>query len=105
MANNAPIYINLVNIFEVFELIEKMISNIKLINDWIISNEKKDFAQVLKNQDVEWLIKLNIAKGVININTLIKIYRRDWINTKFNNSIEIKLFIILLMMILQKKEK
>ena len=53
MANNAPIYINLVNIFEVFELIEKMISNIKLINDWIISNEKKDLAQVLKNHDVE----------------------------------------------------
>ena len=53
MANSAPIYISLVNIFEVFELIEKMINNIKLIKDWIISNEKKDFAQVLKNHDVE----------------------------------------------------
>lgn len=60
----------------------------------MINNAKRDLNQVLKNQDVELIIRLNIAKGVININNLIKTYLRDCIKTKFNNSIEIKLFII-----------
>ena len=94
MAKSAPIYINFVNILEVFEFIEKIINNIRLIKDWIISKEKNDFAHVLKNQEVEWFIRLNIANGVININIFTKIYRRDWIKIKFSNSIEIKLFII-----------
>ena len=94
IANKDPIYINLFNILCEFELIEKVTSNIKLIKDWIISKEKRDFIHVLKNHEVEWLIKLNIAKGVININILTKTYRRDCTNTRFNNSIEMKLFII-----------
>ena len=87
IAYNEPMYINLVRILGEVELIENVINNIILINDWIISNEK-----ILLNHDL--LIKLKNAKGVISINILTNIYRKDCTKTKFNNSIEIKLFII-----------
>ena len=87
-------YINLVRILGEVELIENVINNIILINDWIINKEKIVLNHDLKNHDVDLLIRLNNAKGVISINILTNTYRKDCTKTKFNNSIEIKLFII-----------
>ena len=77
IANKEPIYISFVKIFGEFESIEKMINNIKLIKDCIISKDINDLIHVLKNQAVELFIKLKIANGEISIKTLTRTYLRD----------------------------
>ena len=83
-------------IFEV--ILELLKSNVKNINKiieikgWSISKEIKILNHALKNQEVEELIKVRIAKGVININTLTIIYLNEYESIKFIKLIEHKLF-------------
>ena len=60
---------------------EKFIeNNINKIIDTIIrinNNENKFLIQALKNQEVDIKLLESIAKGAININTLIKMYLKE----------------------------
>lgn len=84
---------------KIFEVISELLkSNVKNINKiieikgWSISKEIKILNHALKNQEVEELIKVRIAKGVININTLTIIYLNEYESIKFIKLIEHKLF-------------
>ena len=72
--------------------IEKVINNIKATKDCRSNKERRALNQDLKNQDVEVLIKVKIAKGVIRIKTFKIMYLKEYVNNRFNKLIEIKLF-------------
>ena len=69
-----PIYKNLENKSFVLKFKENITSKIIDTKDCNNRSDKKLLNQVLKNQEVEWLIKVKMEKGVIKINTFIKIY-------------------------------
>ena len=72
---------------------EKIINNIIATKDCWNNKDKTVLSQVLKNQEVDSFIKLNIANGVIKINTFTIIYLKEYEKIKLNKLIEIKLFI------------
>lgn len=76
------------------KLIENVINKIIDTNTWETSNEKKHFAQALKIHENLVSIRVIIAKGEIRIKNLIIIYRSEYVKTKLNNPIEIKLLIM-----------
>ena len=69
----------------VFEKLTENMSN-KMIDTiiWMNKRENKFLSQALKNQLVLERIKDKKAKGVISTKTLIKIYLREYVNTRFN---------------------
>ncbi len=56
---------------------EKKIKKMIAIKDCKESNEKKFLNHILKNQDVEMLVKERNAKGDSKIKTFIKIYLKE----------------------------
>ena len=88
-----PIHINWEIILFEEKLNEKIINNIIATNDCWNNKDRTVLSQVLKNQEVDSFIKLNIAKGVIKINTFTIIYLKEYEKIKLNKLIEIKLFI------------
>jgi len=54
-----------------FKFNEKIISKTMAINACIINKAKKVLSHILKNQEVESLIKVKKAKGANKTNTLI----------------------------------
>ena len=82
------------NISDEVKLVEKITNNIKDTNDCNNNNDKIHLNQDLKNQDVLEFINVIIANGVININTFKITYLREYVKSKFNKLIDIKLFSI-----------
>ena len=55
---------------------------------WINKRENKFLSQALKNQLVFERIKDKKEKGVISTKTFIKIYLKEYVNTRFNREID-----------------
>lgn len=69
---------------------EKIINKIKETKDCNNKSDNKDLNHDLKNQEVEELIRVMNAKGVISTNTLRMIYLKEYVNNKLIKLIEIK---------------
>lgn len=72
--------------------IENVINSTSATNDWSSKSDKIDLNHALKNQLVEVLIKVIIAKGVIRIKTFKTMYRSEYVNSREIRLIVIKLF-------------
>ena len=89
-----PIYKNFENKSTELKSSEKITSKIIGTKDCNSKSPKKVRNHVLKNHEVDRLIKVRIEKGVIATKTFNKIYLNAYENTKLNNPNEIKLLII-----------
>lgn len=76
------------------KLVEKITNKIRDTKDCKSNNDNTVLNQDLKNQDVVEFINVRIANGVININTFNITYRNEYVKSKFNKLIEIKLLSI-----------
>ena len=74
--------------------VEKTTNNINETKDCNNNNDRTVLNQDLKNQDVVEFIRVRIAKGVINTNTFKITYLSEYVKSKFNKLIEIKLLSI-----------
>ena len=88
-----PMYKNLENKLLLSKFNENITNKIMLTNDCKSKSDKNVRSQVLKNHDVERLIRVKIAKGVIITNTFNNTYLREYENTKLNKPKEINPFI------------
>ena len=70
--------------------VENINNKIKEIKDCCNNKDKNVLNQVLKNHEVEWLVKQSIAKGVNKTKTLTMTYLREYENIKLNKLIDTK---------------
>ena len=59
------------------KLTEKSNNKIREIRDCCKSKDKRVRNQVLKNQEVDWLTKLKMAKGVSKMNNFTNTYLKE----------------------------
>ncbi len=74
------------------KFVEKTTKSIRLTRDWSRSKEITVLNHDLKNHEVEELIKVITAKGVINIKTFKITYLNEYVNNKFSKFNDTKPF-------------
>ena len=87
-----PIQITFEKISVAEKFVENITSNIKETKHCKSNKESTALNQDLKNQDVEELINVSIANGVIKIKTFNITYLNEYVKSKFSKLMEIKLF-------------
>ena len=69
---------------------ENIINKTRDTNDCNKRRERIDLKYALKNHEVEVLINVKNAKGVIKIKTFKTTYLKEYVKSKFNKLIEMK---------------